>query len=87
MEFGQTGFIKFGNLDFVMLAKSFGAIWYKVNSTEEFSIYLDKAKKSTDTPIIIAADMDYTRNNILLNDEYCNLPSQWIGGIFINIGL
>jgi hypothetical protein len=29
-----------------------------------------------DGPVIIAVDVDYSRNSILLNDEYCDLPSK-----------
>jgi len=76
MEFGQTCFTKFRNPDFVKLAESFGAIGYKVNSTDEFLSSLDKAKQSENTPVIIAVDVDCSRNSILLNDEYCNLPSK-----------
>jgi acetolactate synthase-1/2/3 large subunit len=76
MEFGKSGFTKFKNPDFLMLAKSFGAIGYKINSTEEFQLILKKALKSVDIPVVIAIDVDYTRNSILLNDEYCNLPSR-----------
>ena len=76
MEFGQTGFTKFNNPDFVMLAESFGAKGYKVNSADEFQSALIEASQLIDTPVIIAVDVDYSRNNILLNDEYCNLPGQ-----------
>lgn len=76
MEFGQTGFTKFGNPDFVMLAESFGATGYKINSVSEFETVLNKAIKSIDGPVVIAIDVDYSRNSVLLNDEYCNLPSQ-----------
>ena len=76
MEFGQSGFTKFENPDFVMLAESFGAIGFKVNSVLEFEIVFKKAIKSIDVPVVIAVDVDYSRNTILLNDEYCNLPSK-----------
>ena len=76
MEFGQSAFTKFENPDFVMLAKSFGAIGYMVNSVPEFEIVLKKAIKSIDVPVVIAIDVDYSRNTVLLNDEYCNLPSK-----------
>ena len=75
MEFGRKGFTEFNNPDFVTLAKTFGAIGYKVKSTEEFSIVLEKAKQSTEIPVIIAVDVDYSRNSILLNNDYCGLPS------------
>jgi len=75
MEFGQTGFTKFENPDFVMLAESFGANGFKVNSVHEFETVLNKAIQLTDVPAVIAIDVDYSRNSVLLNDEYCNLPS------------
>jgi len=76
MEFGRLGFTKFNNPDFVMLAESFGAKGYKVNSVSDLQSALIEASQSIDTPIIIAVDVDYSRNSVLLNDEYCNLPSQ-----------
>jgi len=75
MEFGQTGFTKFRNPDFVMLAESFGATGFKVNSVSEFEEVLNTSVKSINGPVVIAVDVDYSRNSILLNDEYCNLPS------------
>ena len=74
MEFGQTGFTTFGNPDFVKLAESFGATGFKVNSTKEFEKTFEKATHITNGPVIIAVDVDYSRNSILLNDEYCDLP-------------
>lgn len=76
MEFGQTGFTKFGNPDFVMLAESFGATGFKANSISEFEEALKKSIKSVNGPTVIAVDVDYSRNSILLNDEYCNLPGK-----------
>lgn len=51
-----------------MLAQSFGAIGYDVKSTKEFRNVLEKAKESTDTPVIISISIDYSRNRILLDD-------------------
>jgi acetolactate synthase-1/2/3 large subunit len=68
-EFGKSVFTRFNNPDFVTLAKSFGAIGYYVKSTEEFSKTLEKAKESTSVPVIIAIDVDYSTNQILLNDD------------------
>jgi acetolactate synthase-1/2/3 large subunit len=76
MEFGKSGFTKFNNPDFVMLAESFGAKGYKVNSAAEFQPTLIEASKSVDVPVIIAVEVDNSRNTVLLNDEYCNLPGQ-----------
>ena len=69
-EFGKSVFTRFNNPDFVTLAKSFGAIRYYVKSTEEFSKTLEKAKESTSVPVIIAIDVDYSMNQILLNDDF-----------------
>ena len=43
---------------------------YVVKSTEEFSMILEEAKKIKDKPVIIAIDVDYSRNNVLLNDSH-----------------
>jgi len=68
-EFGKKAFTSFNNPDFVTLAKSFGAIGYAVKSTEEFPEVLEKSK-SKDTPVIISVDVDYSRNQILLDDNF-----------------
>ena len=68
-EFGRSAFTRFNNPDFVKLAQSFGAIGYYVKSTEEFPKILEKAKESTSVPIIIAIDVDYSKNQILLNNN------------------
>ncbi len=71
-EFGKSAFTRFNNPDFVTLAQSFGAIGYHVKSTEEFPKILEKAKESTSVPIIIAIDVDYSKNHILLNGSFNN---------------
>jgi acetolactate synthase I/II/III large subunit len=68
-EFGRSAFTRFNNPNFVTLAQSFGAIGYHVKSTEEFPKILEKAKESTSVPIIIAIDVDYSKNQILLNNN------------------
>ena len=68
-EFGKKAFTSFNNPDFVTLAKSFGAIGYAVKSTEEFPEVLEKSK-SKDKPVIISVDVDYSRNQILLDDNF-----------------
>ena len=68
-EFGRSAFTRFNNPDFVKLAQSFGAIGYYVKSTEEFPKILEKAKESTSVPIIIAIDIDYSKNQVLLNNN------------------
>jgi acetolactate synthase-1/2/3 large subunit len=69
-EFGRSAFTKFNNPDFAKLAQSFGAIGYNVKSTSEFPKILEKAKESTSIPVIISIDVDYSRNRILLADDF-----------------
>jgi acetolactate synthase I/II/III large subunit len=69
-EFGKSVYTKFGNPNFAELAKSFGALGHNVKSVEEFSQVLDNAKSVTDKPIIIAVDIDYSRNAVLLDDNF-----------------
>ncbi|MFZ0512780.1 MAG: acetolactate synthase large subunit [Candidatus Nitrosopolaris sp.] len=69
-EFGKSAFTKFSNPDFVKLAESFGAIGYNVKSTEEFPRILKKAKESTHMPVIVSVNVDYSRNRILLDDNF-----------------
>ena len=72
-EFGKSAFTKFNNPDFAKLAESFGAIGYNVESTKEFSKVLCKAKESTNIPVIISINVDYSRNTLLLNDNFTAL--------------
>src|SRR5690242_2079738 len=69
-EFGKSAFTRFNNPDFVTLAQSFGAIGHDVKSTKDFRDVLEKAKESIDVPVIISIDVDYSRNRILLDDNY-----------------
>ena len=69
-EFGKKAFTEFNNPDFVKLASSFGAIGYAVKSVNEFSDFFKKAKRSKDIPVVISADVDYSRNRILLDDDF-----------------
>lgn len=69
MEFGRTAFTRFTNPDFVKLAESFGALGYRVKNTQEFQTILNEARNSVAIPVIIAVDVDYSRNNILLEDS------------------
>lgn len=69
MEFGRSAYTKFNNPDFVKLAESFGAIGYRAKNTEEFSKLLEKARNSTSVPVIIAIDVDYSANSILLESS------------------
>ena len=72
-EFGKSAFTKFNNPDFAKLAESFGAIGYNVESTKEFSKVLCKAKESTNIPVIISINVDYSRNTLLLNNKFTAL--------------
>ena len=69
-EFGKSAFTKFNNPDFAKLAQSFGALGYNVKSTSEFPKVLEIAKESTSIPVIISIDVDYSRNHILLDDDF-----------------
>ncbi|AJM92307.1 acetolactate synthase large subunit [Nitrosopumilus piranensis] len=69
-EFGKSVFTEFGNPNFVQIAESFGAKGFQVKSTQDFSKVLKEAKLITDKPIIIAVDVDYSRNEVLLDDSF-----------------
>ena len=69
-EFGKSAFTRFNNPNFVTLALSFGAIGYDIKSTKDFRNILEKAKESTDVPVIISINVDYSRNRILLDDNF-----------------
>jgi acetolactate synthase I/II/III large subunit len=69
-EFGKSAFTRFNNPDFVTLAQSFGAIGYDVKSTKDFRNVLERAKESIEVPVIISIDVDYSRNRILLDDNF-----------------
>lgn len=71
-EYGKDAFTRFNNPDFVKLAESFGAIGYRVKSSDEFPKILEEAKKSQEKPVIIAVDVDYSRNKLLLHDDFEN---------------
>ncbi|QLH06113.1 acetolactate synthase large subunit [Nitrosopumilus ureiphilus] len=76
-EFGKSVFTRFNNPEFITLAQSFGAVGFVVKTTEAFSKTLEDAKKIKDKPVIIAIDVDYSRNNVLLNDSnYENIESK-----------
>ncbi|MDX1440982.1 MAG: acetolactate synthase large subunit [Nitrosopumilaceae archaeon] len=68
-EFGKSVFTKFTNPEFIKLAESFGAVGFIVKSTKNFAETLEEAKKIKDKPVIIAIDVDYSRNGVLLNDN------------------
>jgi acetolactate synthase I/II/III large subunit len=69
-EFGKKAFTEFDNPDFVKLAGSFRCTGYAVKSVNQFSEILEQAKMSKDIPVIISIDVDYSRNRILLDDNF-----------------
>ena len=69
-EFGKSCYTRFDNPDFETLAKSFGAVGYHVKSVEEFEKTLTIAKLERTKPTLIAVDVDYSRNQFLLDDQY-----------------
>ncbi|WP_316504967.1 acetolactate synthase large subunit [Nitrosopumilus sp.] len=69
-EFGKTGYTRFENPEFVTLAKSFGVKGHHVKSVKEFEERLEEAKKEGESPTIIAVDVDYSRNRVLLDDNF-----------------
>ncbi len=69
-EFGKSVFTNFDNPNFVKLAESFGALGFHIKSTQEFREKLEYANNIKDKPIIIAIDVDYSRNAVLLDDEF-----------------
>ena len=69
-EFGTSAFTEFGNPDFVEIAQSFGAAGFHVKSTQEFAQVLEQAKSIVDKPAVIAVDVDYSRNEVLLDDSF-----------------
>ena len=69
-EYGKSVFTTFGNPDFVKLAESFGAAGFHIASAEEFSKTLEQCKTITDRPSLIAVDVDYSLNAVLLDDNF-----------------
>ena len=69
-EFGTSVFTEFSNPNFVEIAQSFGAVGFHVKSTEEFSQTLENAKSILDKPVVVAVDVDYSRNEVLLDDSF-----------------
>lgn len=69
-EFGKTAYTRFDNPDFVTLAKSFGAIGHHVKSVKDFEEKLEEAKQEHEKPTIISVDVNYSRNRILLDDNF-----------------
>jgi acetolactate synthase I/II/III large subunit len=69
-EFGKSAFTRFNNPDFVKLAESFGAKGYDLKSSIELPKILEEAKELTDVPTVISVNIDYSRNHILIDDNF-----------------
>ena len=60
-QFGRTGFVEFGNPDFVTLARSFGAEGMRVTTLSELRPCLIEAC-AYDGPVVIDCPVDYAEN-------------------------
>lgn len=69
-KFDKSAFTEFGNPNFVQLAESFEAVGFHIKSTQEFAQTLEKVKSIQDKPVIIAVDVDCSRNVVLLDDTF-----------------
>ena len=69
-EFGKSVFTEFSNPNFVQIAESFGAVGFHAKSPQEFSRILENTKTISDKPIVIAVDVDYSRNEVLLDNSF-----------------
>lgn len=69
-EFGKSVFTEFGNPNFVDIAQSFGAEGFHAKSTQEFTKILEQAKSIEGKPVVIAVNVDYSRNEVLLDDSF-----------------
>ncbi len=61
MKFGRTSGVEFDNPDFVALAKSFGAVGYRVEGPSELGPALNDAL-SCGKPAVIDCPVDYSEN-------------------------
>lgn len=64
MKYGQSAAVKFGPVDFVKYAESFGATGLRVNNAAELGAVLDQAF-ATDGPVIVDIPVDYKDNQLL----------------------
>lgn len=64
MKYGQSAAVKFGAVDFVKYAESFGAKGLRVNNAAELGQVLDAAF-ATDGPVIVDIPVDYKDNQLL----------------------
>ena len=70
-RFGRSGFVDFGNPDFVKYAESFGAKGYRVNKTDELAPVLERAF-ADNTVVVIDVPVDYSEN-MKLTEKLGNL--------------
>ena len=66
VQFGRSGFVDFGNPDFVMLARSFDWNGVKIETADELVPALEHAF-SSDRPTLVDCRVDYTENIKLTN--------------------
>ncbi|MFT8393110.1 MAG: acetolactate synthase AlsS [Liquorilactobacillus ghanensis] len=64
LKYGQSAGVKFGPVDFVKYAESFGATGYRVNQAADLGQVLDKAF-ATEGPVIVDIPVDYSFNQEL----------------------
>ncbi|WP_137624863.1 acetolactate synthase AlsS [Lactiplantibacillus pingfangensis] len=64
MKYGEDAAVKFGPVDFVKYAESFGATGLRVNEPSELNAVLDEAFK-TDGPVVVDIPIDYSDNQAL----------------------
>lgn len=64
MKYGTSAAVKFGPVDFVKYAESFGATGLRVNRAEDLASVLDQAFK-TKGPVVVDIPVDYSFNHDL----------------------
>ena len=64
MKYGQSAAVKFGPVDFVKYAESFGATGLRVSAAAQLDQVLDQAF-ATDGPVIVDIPVDYSFNQEL----------------------
>ena len=64
MKYGQSAAVKFGPVDFVKYAESFGAKGLRVNKAADLEKVLDEAF-AIDGPVIVDVPVDYSDNQEL----------------------
>jgi len=60
-QFGRSSHVRFGNPDFVTLAKSFGCEAYRIEAAGELKPAMEKAF-AADRPVVIDCPVDYSEN-------------------------